>query len=260
MKIKLAIISVLGCMMTFLSSCLENDPYPVMYPTMGTITDLTSYSINSDSYGVLLPNNPNIISAKKADSIGQRVFINVTFPQEDNKEKVVSKKVNILELFKALTKDADDLRSDNTETIDKFGDAPIQIIPYETGAYISEEHLNLEFYIYGEDTNIPHRISLLLTEDTKIDDEGLLKVELRHDNFSDGKKEKFWGIASFTLSSIPECSDPNFRGFRIVYKNTDNSSAELKVIKRSDKSSIVRRMESSEEIGYRHTFFAGKLQ
>lgn len=243
-----------------LTSCINNEPYPVMYPTMGTIADLTNYSINSDSYGVLIPNNPNIISAKNADSIGQRVFININFPQEENKGKDTSKRVNIFELFKALTKKADDLRAEDAENPESFGDAPIFIIPSEAGAYISDEHLNLEFYIFGEDTSIPHRISLLLTEDTKLDDEGLLKVELRHDNFSDGSRDKFWGIASFTLASIPECSDPGFKGFRISYKSTDYSTTELKVLKSSNKRGFTRSMESSEEVSHRHAFLSGKLQ
>lgn len=260
MRFRIFITSVIGFFVTMLSSCLDNEPYPALYPTMGTVTDLTSYTINSDSYGILVPKNPDIIKFNDADSIGQRVLINVIFDEGNEKEKVSAKEVNIYELFKVLTKKANDLRTETQEDINDFGDAPIQIIPYETGAYISEEHLNLEFYINGHDKNIPHRISLLLTDETELDDEGLLRVELRHNNYSDFGNTTFWGIASFTLSSIPEYTDPDFKGFRIIYKNSDNSYSELKVLKPSDKNSLSRGMKTSEEVGYRHSLLSCELK
>ncbi len=259
MTFKLAIISAISLLIVA-TSCINNDPYPVTYPTMGTVTDITNYTINSDSYGIIIPKNPNIISAKDADSIGQRIFANIYFHKENEKENASAKEVDIFELFKVLTKNANDLRVDKSEDINNFGDNTIQIIPPETGSYISEEHLNLEFYINGENTKIPHRISLVLTEDTKLDDEGLLNVELKHNSYNDGESERFWGIASFTLSSIPECSDPKFTGFKISYKSFYNIKKELTILKPSNKKCTVRRMESSEEIDHRHALLSCELQ
>ena len=141
-------------------SCNNSDNYPELYSTMGTVTNLDDYSIDSDVYGKLMPKNPNIINSFNADSIGQRVLININFPNENDKDSKEDsgKEVTIYDLYKVLTKNADDLRLNNEESIDNFGNDDIQI----TNAYISNKHLNIEFNIGGNNTTIPHRISLLL--------------------------------------------------------------------------------------------------
>ena len=244
---------------TVLFSCNNSDNYPELYSTMGTVTNLDDYSIDSDVYGKLMPKNPNIINSFNADSIGQRVLININFPNENDKDSKEDsgKEVTIYDLYKVLTKNADDLRLNNEESIDNFGNDDIQI----TNAYISNKHLNIEFNIGGNNTTIPHRISLLLTENTQIDDEGLLEVELRHNKNSDYGNKLYWGVVSFTLSSIPEYADTNFKGFRIIYQSDEYSKSETIVrLQNSNQRSVVRSMESSQEIGNRHPLFAGKLQ
>lgn len=104
MKIKHIIMAcILG---TILLSCIDNDNYPEMYPTLGTVTELTNYSINSDSYGLLIPKNPDIVSLYDADSIGQRVLVNINFPnsEDKNSKEETGKEVTIYELYKVLTK------------------------------------------------------------------------------------------------------------------------------------------------------------
>lgn len=249
--------TILACILgTILPSCIDNDNYPELYPTMGTITDLTNYSINSDSYGKLIPKNPDIISMYDADSIGQRVLVNINFPdsEDKNSKEETGKEVTIYEIYKVLTKKADDIRLPESEPADKFGNDAIEI----TSAIISEEHLNIEFNLYGNDATIPHRISLLLTENSQIDDEGLLEVELRHDNNSDNGDKIYWGIASFTLSSIPEYSDENFKGFKIVYNN--NNTSTIKVWKLSENTKVSKGIKATKEIGYRHSLFSCQLQ
>ena len=74
----------LACILALLLvSCLDNDKYPELYPTMGTVSSLDNYSICSDSYGKLIPDNPDLISKNNADSIGQRVLLNINFPKEN---------------------------------------------------------------------------------------------------------------------------------------------------------------------------------
>ena len=249
-------ISILG---TILQSCINNDNYPELYSTMGTVNNLSDYSINSDLYGDVIPKNPDIIRSFDADSIGQRILVNINFPNAEDKDSKVNtgKVVTIYDLYKVLTKKADDLRLNNDEDTESFGNDVIQI----TNVNIGNEHLNIEFNISGSNETIPHRISLLLTENTQIDDEGLLEVELRHNKNSDNGDKLYWGIASFTLSSIPEYSDTNFKGFRIKYQSDTNTTSETIVrLQNSDQTRIVRSMESSQEIGNRHSLFARQLQ
>ena len=249
-------ISILG---TILQSCINNDNYPELYSTMGTVNNLSDYSINSDLYGDVIPKNPDIIRSFDADSVGQRILVNINFPDAEDKDSKVStgKEVTIYDLYKVLTKKADDLRLNNDEDTESFGNDVIQI----TNVNIGNEHLNIEFNISGSNETIPHRISLLLTENTQIDDEGLLEVELRHNKNSDNGDKLYWGIASFTLSSIPEYSDANFKGFRIKYQSDTNTTSETIVrLQNSDQTRIVRSMESTQEIGNRHSLFARQLQ
>lgn len=260
MKLKHKIISIIGfCSLgIYMSSCLENEKYPELHSTMGTITNIETHTIESDSYGKLIPTNPNIIKMYDADSIGQRVLLSISFPTEEETSKEYSgKEVTIYDLYKVLTKKADDTRNPECEPIENFGEDVINI----TSAYISEEHLNIEFNINGNNETIPHRISLLLTEDTKIDDEGLINVELKHNSNSDYGNKLYWGVVSYTLSSIPEYNNTDFKGFRISYFSSDNTKSEITVKKlESDQTSAVRSMKSTQEIGYRHSLFAGQLQ
>lgn len=249
-------ISILG---TILQSCINNDNYPELYSTMGTVNNLSDYSINSDLYGDVIPKNPDIIRSFDADSVGQRILVNINFPDAEDKDSKVNtgKEVTIYDLYKVLTKKADDLRLNNDEDTESFGNDVIQI----TNVNIGNEHLNIEFNISGSNETIPHRISLLLTENTQIDDEGLLEVELRHNKNSDNGDKLYWGIASFTLSSIPEYSDTNFKGFRIKYQSDTNTTSETIVrLQNSDQTRIVRSMEPTQEIGNRHSLFARQLQ
>ena len=261
MKLKHKIISILGfCSFgIYMSSCLDNEKYPELHSTMGTITDIENSIIESDSYGKLIPTNPNVIKMYEADSLGQRVLISISFPnsEEDVKKDESGKQVTIYDFYKVLTKKVDDTRNPECEDIENFGKDLIKI----TSAYISKEHLNIEFNINGNNATIPHRISLLLTEETKIDDEGLVYVELRHNKNSDYGNKLYWGVVSYTLSSIPEYNDTDFKGFRISYMSSDNTKSEITVKKQeSNQDSAVRSMKSTQEIGYRHSLFAGRLQ
>ena len=260
MKLKHKIISIIGiCAIgIYMSSCLDNEKYPELHSTMGTITDIETPSIESDSYGKLLPQNPDIIKMYDADSIGQRVLVSLSFPNAEEKNKEDSgKEVTIYDFYKVLTKKANDTRNQDSEPIENFGEDIINI----TSAYISKEHLNIEFNINGNNETIPHRISLLLTEETKIDDEGLVYVELRHNKNSDYGNKLYWGVVSYTLSSIPEYNDTDFKGFRISYLSSDNTKSEITVKKQeSNQGSAVRSMKSTQEIGNRHSLFAGQLQ
>ena len=67
---------------------------------------------------------------------------------------------------------------------------------------------------------------LLLTDESKLGEDGMLTVELRHNAESDLQKEAFWGVVSFELSSIPECNSSQFKGFKIKHTDFTYASAE----------------------------------
>ncbi len=190
------------------------------FSTLGTVVNTEQLTIDSDTYGALLPVNTHIFTDNKVNILGQRVLLEVLFldknKQNNNSE---AKKVEIISLYKVLTKDADSITPEETvESInDIFGTAPICI----TSSSISKEHLNIQYEIGGNNSNISHRISLLVPQNAHLDENGLLPVELRHNPGADLQINSYWGVVSFTLSSIPQYQDSAFKGFRILYKNKE---------------------------------------
>ena len=240
-----------------LSSCLDdNEPLPV-YSTLGTINSLEPVTIDTDTYGIINPLNPSIVASQKVDSIGQRVLANLYL--DTKAQQPGHTEASVISLYKVLTKNANDTRLPGTNRPDFYGNAPIQI----TGVTISKEHFNVQFNLLGEDENTPHRISLLLTDKTVLDESGYLRLDLRHDTNGDNTSTIFWGIASFTLRSIPEFSDPACKGVKVYYNSGANPEAYWKVDKKtsqSDKTAFLRMMESSQEVSDEHSLLAGQLQ
>ena len=186
-----------------LPSCFDNDSNDMYesefgsYSTLGTIT-----------------------------STGQRVLLDFNFIEKDPLIYPDSiQPVQAVHLYKVLTKPANDVRTNGTDTLpdlSPYGNDPIQI----NTATISKHHLNIQFYVLGYYADIAHRISLLLTDESKLGEDGMLTVELRHNAESDLQKEAFWGVVSFELSSIPECNSSQFKGFKIKHTDFTYASAE----------------------------------
>lgn len=213
------IIGVMLCG-AFFSSCLDDNEPETFFPTLGTINaDGKELLIESDSYGLLIPDNPGVITSTKTDSTGQRVLAGFQYTNTTEANKQSGTRVHLIRLDKILTKKANDLRIEGTEDI--FGNSPIQI----TAGSISQEHLNLQYEYYGS-TNIAHRISLVLNESTKLDQDGLLRVEFRHNNEGDNASDPLWGMVSYTLESIPEFDDTDCKGFKVIYNSGANAQAE----------------------------------
>lgn len=225
-------------------SCVNDDSEELFmteigaYSSLGTVVENNNLVVESDSYGLLHPVNKEIFTDNQASSIGQRVLMEINFMEANPltaNENIQD--VRVERLYKVLTKSADDIRTSGGGTTNAdqiYGNQPIAV----TAASISKSHLNIQFNIGGNNTNIAHRISLLLTEESVLDEEGLLRVELRHNPENDLQKEPFWGVVSFTLSSIPEYEDPKFKGFRIVYNS--GRGAEEYVVKTSDTNTYTR--------------------
>lgn len=227
-------ISATVCAM-LLPSCLDDSPSESYFPTLGTVGHRNAHlTLDSDTYGTLFPLNPGWFSSEEADTDGQRVLVSVVFRDASASSAVEDAlPVEILSLYKVLTKSADDIRTSGTSP-DSFGTDPVQI----TAAGISKDHLNIQYTIDASDTDRPHRFSLLLTPDSRIGTDGLMELEFRHDARSDARRERFWGIASYTLASIPEVDSPSFRGFKIIYNSGADSRAEWIVWKDSSEGKM----------------------
>ena len=244
---------------TIFSSCLDdNDPIAI-YPTLGTISSTDPIKMESDFYGTILPKNPSLITTQQADSVGQRVLTNLYFDSEPTSTEGGEQSASMLDCYKVLTKPANDLRLPDAPSADSFGLAPIQ----PTSASLSKEHLNIQFNIQGGNENIPHRISLLLTDQTELDSDGYLSVYLRHHPNGDIQNTIYWGIVSFPLTSIPEYSDPTCKGIKVYYNSGADLNASITVKKhasKSDELTFSRMMEASQEIAHQHTLLTSQLQ
>lgn len=231
------------------SSCLNDDEPEGFYSTLGTVTETGhDLTFESDSYGLLKPTNPNWFVAEKADSVGQRVLAGVQFyGEEERKENHEPLPVQIVELYRVLTKKVDDIRNGEE---DIYGNDPIQIAI----ASVTKEHLNIQFTIASSSSGKPHRISLVLTEESKPDAEGILPIEFRHNAEGDVPDwdARGWGIASYTLKSIDEkFPDIEIKGFKIVYNEGGNNKAQC-IVKREPVNRM--RIASLDDCLVMHSF------
>lgn len=230
---RLHCISLVAAGGLFLSSCLNSEEPEGFYSTLGTVTEVgKNLTFESDSYGLLKPTNPNWFIAEKADSVGQRVLAGVQFYEgEERKSGENPVSVQIIELYKVLTKNVDDIRNGEE---DIYGDNPVQIAV----ASVTKEHLNIQFTLASSSSGKPHRISLVLTEKSVPDEEGILPIEFRHNAEGDlpDWNERGWGIASYTLKSIDEkFPDTDIKGFKILYNDGNNAHAQC-FVKRESKN------------------------
>lgn len=225
------------------SSCLNSDEPEGFYSTLGTVTEIGhNLTFESDSYGLLKPTNPNWFLAEEADSVGQRVLAGVQFYEGEQRIRDENPvEVQIVRLYKVLTKKVDDIRSGEA---DIYGDDPVQIVAVS----VTREHLNIQFTLGSSGSGIPHRISLVLTEESVPDEEGILPVEFRHNSGEDisAGDGRGWGIASYTLKSIDEkFSDAEIKGFKILYNDGRNSHAQCIVRRESENRMVLQPLNDS---------------
>ena len=228
---------VLGVGM-FFSSCLSDDKPDGFYSTLGTVTETgRELLLESDSYGLLKPTNPNWFVAENADSVGQRVLAGVQFyegEEKNSEETPIS--VQIVELYKVLTKKVDDVRNGEE---DIYGNDPIVI----TAASVTKEHLNIQFELASSNSKEMHRISLVLTDKSVPDENGILPIEFRHsaEGYAENRDTRGWGIASYTLESIDEkFPDTAIKGFKILYNDGSNAQAQYLVGRKAVTPLVVR--------------------
>lgn len=232
---------------TALQSCSDDNETITYYPAIGTVENENGKLLfDTDKYGMIEPTNPVVFTNMEAAEDGQRAMASLSFieseDKEEGKERIIPKAV-VLDLYKILTKDANDIR-DGQEDI--YGNDPILI----TGGYLSEKHLNLEFNIWRYEPSIAHRISLVVTDESFIDPEGLIKVELRHNREKDQMSVRSWGLVSFNLSSIPGFDDERCKGLIIEYSTSESNKTTFTVKKGGQNGNQQRTTFSPEKCTY----------
>ena len=224
----------------------ENDPV-TFYSTLGTVEESDGRTIIvSDSYGTLLPENVDYLTAKDADSIGQRVLVGVQFPGEIPPENTTKEtEVQIVELYKVLTKAADDLRG-KPEDADTFGHDPIKIVSHS----IENGHLTIEFIVWGYDESIRHRISLVQTDEENSANNGYISLELRHDSNGDLSRIPLSGIVSFPLKSIGGFESTECKGLAISYNDAGIQQTTIRIDKENNGSKRITTTDNSHKEMY----------
>lgn len=229
-----AALMITGFASTFLSCTLTDDEPSenIMqsesgtFSTLGTVMANGEYlTIESDRYGTLIPDNPDMLVQIDADSTGQRIlvgfmFLDNTAPRSTHE----SYPIRIVDLlYKVETRNAEILQEEEEGT---FGNDPLQIID----ASLSKNHLNIQ-YNYNGDKQTYHRVSLVVRENSQTDAEGLFPVELRHDANGNHAGNSLESIISFPLESIEAFQSSTCKGLRIIYNSGANSRAEWKALK-----------------------------
>lgn len=222
-----------------LSACSDENEPIVYYTTLGTVEETSGRNIIvSDSYGTLIPENGDFLTAKNADSIGQRVLAGIQFLKGNPpKETSENTDVRIVELYKILTKAADDLRA-KPESADIFGEDPIKITSYNIG----NRHLTIEFIVWRYDESIPHRISLVRTGEND-SDKNYIRLEFRHNNNGDLPRTPYSSIVSFPLKSIEGFESPECKGIVISYNDAGIQQTTLRIDKENNATTYIKNQD-----------------
>lgn len=67
------------------------------FSTLGTVINTERITIDSDTYGTLLPTNPGIFTEKKVNILGQRVLLEILFLNEDKQNNTGDKNYQSLQ-------------------------------------------------------------------------------------------------------------------------------------------------------------------
>lgn len=218
---------ILILVIPFMSSCLNDydddtdyldNPYNAALATVITPSNIAGEAkIENDNEGIAYVMNPDILTRYEVNKEGQRIFYRYVYVETPaGKENKEGPFIKITELQKILTKKIDILKEGDN---DVYGNDMINYISYNLG----KTHLTLQFQIYGSNTNIKHRISLVAKEGAIPDENGLLAVELRHN--AEGDKQEIISApeyVSFPLSSAPGYDKGTLKGFKMKYKSIYN--------------------------------------
>ena len=187
--------------------------------------------IEIDDEGHAYVVNPEILTRYEVNDPGNRIFCLYSIAESpsgmhDSKAPYI----RIRELQKILTKGIDILQ-DGEE--DVYGHDGINYIAHHLG----KNYLTLQFQIYGFNTSIKHRISLVAKEGAVPDENGLLSVELRHN--AEGDEQKYLsrsGYVSFPLSTAPGYKEGTLKGFNMEYQSFNGEKKSVTISHTNSKS------------------------
>lgn len=217
----LLLMAVCLSVLPLLQSCDDNDGYslgdftPPLWATVRTV-DNTFY-LDCDIWGTLWITNTNLPGYRPAD--GQRV-ITVFNPLWDNYGGY-DHAVKILDLQEVLTKDVEQLTTENGE---EFGNDPVRI--NKGDITISGGYMNIIF-----NQNLPsktkHRISLVrpLDEEALNAEDGYVHLELRYNNYDDLTGRRAYGAVSYNLESLDITSST--KGIKLKLNSEVNGEVEV---------------------------------
>lgn len=217
-------------------ACDDDDDYISYLIDMGTVTqDGDVWYIDGDQAGRMLPDNTALLKANGALNQDQRVIAYFNFTGSDARSQGYEP-INLYDVYRVLTKDVylmpvegGNYTPEEIEAKqDSIGHDPIGL----SKGFISEKHINLYFTMYGSNSGISHFINLVAAEDA-VPENGVLTVELRHNNEGDREAFRQWGWVAFPLNSIPGYEDGTTTKLRIKTDEGDGSvryqEIELKV-------------------------------
>ncbi len=199
------------CLLTipFFISCDDDDE--VYEIDMATVHDSDgNLSLESDYFGYLPVSNKDILTYYKVNKEGQRILAYFQFNEDDAKKE--NRSIKIYDLYKVLTKKLYDMPAEKEDSI---GNDPIAV----SSIYTSRDHLNIFFTYLGSNSGIAHMLNLITTEESQVDENGLLEVEFRHNLEGDNEVYPQSGWVSFELSSIPGFTEGTINGIKVKVNN-----------------------------------------
>lgn len=213
-------------------STLNGMPYNAALATVVNPGEIPGEAvIDIDDKGHAYVVNPAILTRHEVNAAGNRIFCLYTHAEspsgmQDSKAPYIQ----IRELQKILTKEIDILHEGEE---DVYGHDGINYIAHHLG----KNYLTLQFQIYGSNTGIKHRISLVAEEGAKPDENGLLAVELRHN--AEGDEQKYLsqsGYVSFPLSTVPGYVEGTLKGFKMKFQSLSGEKKSVTISHSNSKS------------------------
>lgn len=192
-----------------LQSCLNDDEYTGenLLFAIGTIRviEKQNYYFELDEGSLLYPGDTVAIHNYPIKD-NQRAF--VYFSLLDKKLPTYDYNAKIEHIEDILTKD---IFYSTSEDLDSIGNDRIDI----DNIWLSQDHINIVYKFYhSNNPEQKHMLNLIINETTKIQDDGYLHLEFRHNAYNDTPLQGGTGIVSFKLDEIRQLFTKS-KGLRI---------------------------------------------
>lgn len=217
---KLKFLTWTLCLLTipFFTACDDDDE--VYEIDMATVHESEgTLSLESDYYGDISIINSDILTHYKVNKEGQRILAYFQFNDDKSRS---DRSVKVYDLYKVLTKRLYEMPAEKEDSI---GNDRISV----SRIYASKNHLNIFFTFLGSNSNIAHMLNLVTTEESQIDENGILEVEFRHNLEGDNEVYPQSGWVSFELNSIPGYTEGTTKSIKVKVNNGDGEEKTYKI-------------------------------